>query len=744
MTKPRSFVPILVPSATVFLSSACIMILELVAGRLIARHLGSSLYTWTAVIGVVLAGITIGNYLGGRIADRYPARKALAVLFAISSAACVLTVVFNNLVGGLMWLWHLSWPMRVFTHVFLVFLIPSMLLGTISPVVAKMALDRGLPTGRTVGDIYAWGAAGSIAGTFLAGFYLIATMGTVAILWTIAAVLLLMAILYWAKFWVFYLWALTFLALMTTAVAPAGWAETAGPALALREKNNPNLLYEDETPYCYVAVERVSDTEDKRAFTQDKLKHSEIIMDDIRNLQYTYEQIHAAVTQLLSHDGTKLSVLVIGGGGFVFPRYIEDVWPGSRVDVAEIDPGVTEAAMQAFGLPRDTAINIFAMDARNYVEQLCTGDQITKYDFIYEDALNDYSIPYQLTTKEFNDKIFRILTETGVYMIELIDMYDSGLFLGAYVNTLRQTFPYVYVVTEHLLRSKRNTFVILGAKQQIDLTDLPDQQPVRDLDLWILTASEIEKVKEKAHGVVLTDNFAPVENMLAPVVRRGAINFLSAKYAEYAQELKYEGKLDRSIEKWKQALEINPAMSITAYTEIAAMSIQQGNFPQAMHALQQALQYTEYAKVNINMASVHLDLALVLKVLQQSSKAREHFRKAVEGFQEKVNRDPENFDTLFKLGTALAELKQFDQATEYLQWAVDVKPAELECQLMLAKVLLAQQRNDEAAAALKKAIAAISDTGNEDAVAQLKRYLQLIETKNNKSSSPASTDSQRI
>jgi len=177
MSKSRGFSSILVPTATVFISSFCIMVLELVASRLIARHLGSSLYTWTAVIGVVLAGITIGNYLGGRIADRFQAKKALAVLFVISSAACVVTVILNNIVGGWTWLWNLSWPARTFIHVSLVFLLPSVLLGTISPVVAKMALDQGLATGRTVGDIYAWGAAGSIAGTFAAGYYLIATMG---------------------------------------------------------------------------------------------------------------------------------------------------------------------------------------------------------------------------------------------------------------------------------------------------------------------------------------------------------------------------------------------------------------------------------------------------------------------------------------------------------------------------------------------------------------------------------------
>ncbi len=117
MSKSRNFISILIPGATVFISSFCIMVLELVAGRLIARHLGSSLYTWTAVIGVVLAGITIGNYLGGRIADRFNVRKTLAILFAISSAACVIVVVLNNLVGEWIFLWKLSWPSRVFIHV---------------------------------------------------------------------------------------------------------------------------------------------------------------------------------------------------------------------------------------------------------------------------------------------------------------------------------------------------------------------------------------------------------------------------------------------------------------------------------------------------------------------------------------------------------------------------------------------------------------------------------------------------
>ncbi len=193
------------------------MALELVAARLTARYLGYSLYTWTSVIGMVLAGVSIGNYLGGRIADHFNAKKTLAVLFGISSVACVIIVVLNNLAINWIWLWRLSWPVHIFCHVCLVFLIPSILLGAISPVVAKMALEQGLPTGRTVGDIYACGAAGSIVGTFLAGFYLIATVGAIAIVWTIAAALLLMGIIYRARLWILYLWAVILAVLIVLA-----------------------------------------------------------------------------------------------------------------------------------------------------------------------------------------------------------------------------------------------------------------------------------------------------------------------------------------------------------------------------------------------------------------------------------------------------------------------------------------------------------------------------------------------
>lgn len=188
------------PNGTVFLASACMMMVELIAGRIISRHVGQSLYTWTSVIGVVLAGISIGNYVGGWVADRFDAGRALAVLFLLSAASCLTVPVVNHLAGQWSWLIERSWPLRILLHVLLTFIFPSAMLGTISPVVAKTALACGARTGRTIGDVYAWGAAGSIAGTFLAGFFLIAVMGSSAMVGAVAAILAAMGLLYSGRF----------------------------------------------------------------------------------------------------------------------------------------------------------------------------------------------------------------------------------------------------------------------------------------------------------------------------------------------------------------------------------------------------------------------------------------------------------------------------------------------------------------------------------------------------------------
>src|SRR5579883_1244352 len=183
----------LLPYALAFTSSLCIMILELVSSRLVARHVGASLSVWTSVIGIMLGGICLGNVLGGRLADRVEPRGAVGPLYALGAALTLACLWINAVVGMTPGLDSMGWNLRTVVVVTLDFLVPATVLGMIGPVVAKMAVEQALRAGSAIGDVYFWGAIGSIAGTFVAGFILIYLAPTSTIVTLVAAALALLA-----------------------------------------------------------------------------------------------------------------------------------------------------------------------------------------------------------------------------------------------------------------------------------------------------------------------------------------------------------------------------------------------------------------------------------------------------------------------------------------------------------------------------------------------------------------------
>src|SRR3954451_14396117 len=135
----------ILPYALAFFSSLCIMILELVASRLVARHVGSSLVVWNSVIGIMLGGICLGNVLGGRLADRVAPGRAVGPLYAMG-AALTLGCLWLNTLGGMIPEEVVPW-LRTLAVVTIDFLVPGTLLGMIGPVVAKMAVEQSRRTG---------------------------------------------------------------------------------------------------------------------------------------------------------------------------------------------------------------------------------------------------------------------------------------------------------------------------------------------------------------------------------------------------------------------------------------------------------------------------------------------------------------------------------------------------------------------------------------------------------------------
>jgi predicted MFS family arabinose efflux permease len=187
--------PLRFPGAFAFLANGALLVLELVAGRVIAPTVGVSLYTWTAVIGVVLAGISLGSWLGGKIADRRPERVVLSVQFLLAGASSALILVFDShldtIAAPFSWpeIWQVIWLSTI------VFFVPSVLIGSVTPMIVKLSLASLDETGRVVGRIRAAAELGAILGVFLTGFVLVDAFGTRTIVACVAIVLALLGVL---------------------------------------------------------------------------------------------------------------------------------------------------------------------------------------------------------------------------------------------------------------------------------------------------------------------------------------------------------------------------------------------------------------------------------------------------------------------------------------------------------------------------------------------------------------------
>ncbi len=331
-------------NATVFLTGAGLMTIELVASRLIARFLGSSLYTWTGVLGVILAGMSLGNYLGGRMADaaRNLPRRISGMLFA-AAAACLAILWLNAWAGGSVFLMKLSWPVRIVLHMTWAFLLPATVLGTISPMVAKLAIERAAHTGRAIGTLYAWNAVGSIAGTLLTGFVLTAWMGSVRIVVSMALLLAVLGLLY---------------ALASRREGAAGRGAVAGAAAGtalaalffgltvlpgesaahvagvLRLRDGPiedDAVYFAETQYQILTVTAEPGNPSHRAFYQDKLRHSEVDLSDLGDLKYPYMRIYDGLRQQRAGaNADPIRLLCLGGGGYAYPQHLFATRPRQR------------------------------------------------------------------------------------------------------------------------------------------------------------------------------------------------------------------------------------------------------------------------------------------------------------------------------------------------------------------------------------------------------------------------------
>ncbi|MFC1976729.1 fused MFS/spermidine synthase [Chloroflexota bacterium] len=501
-----------------FISSFCVMVIELIASRILAPHIGVSLYTWTSIIGVILTGIALGNYLGGRIADKRPSPLVLAAIFFIGGLATIAILPATNIVTSANWFGNLPLMWNFILKTSFIFFLPAIILSMVSPMVIKLTLADLGQTGGVVGTIYAFSTAGAILGTFMTGFYFILWFGTRMTVWLVAAVLLVMGIITWFSWRIpgrwslslknFIIWTVTIVIALTYIFLfqfRESWQETYTARMTMRKESN------------YHTVKVYQNENNVKSLSLDHLIHSYTNPDDPTVLVYDYIKVFVEIGDYLARENPAPRILHLGGGGYTFPRYIETVYRGSINEVVEIDPVVTKVAHEELGLPLDTSIKTYNQDARLFLIQRKTG---AKYNIVIGDVFNDHATPYHLTTLEFDKLVKANMEKDGIYLINIIDDYQHGRYMLSFIHTLRQAFNYVYLFStgESWDEATTGTFVIAASDRRIDLTSYKKsvtKDGKGNITGYPHDEIELENYLAERDPILLTDDYAPTDILVA-------------------------------------------------------------------------------------------------------------------------------------------------------------------------------------------------------------------------------------
>ena len=478
--------------ALVFFASAAILVLEIMAGRMLAPYVGVTLETFTGIIGTVLAGISIGAWLGGRMADRHDPGSLLGPLLIAGGALTLASPLLVRWIGPAV---RAAGPFEIVTATTVGFFLPALVLSAVSPAVVKIQLSDLGETGEVVGGFSAASSAGAIFGTFVTGFVLVAAAPSRAVVLAVGVALLIVG----AAAWVRYGSRAprdSLLSIVAIAIVGAAALATTPPDC------------QQETAYFCARIEMDPDRPGGRALWLDTLRHSYVDLENPEYLEFRYAELVGDVLATLP-DGP-LRSLYVGGGGFTFPNYISALRPGSTHVVLELDGALVDLAERELGLEIGNGIDVIVGDARLGINQPGIGE----FDFVLGDAFAGPSVPWHLTTEEFLRDVSDRLDGEGLYAMNLIDYPPYG-FAKAEAATVYAVFPHVAVIAppSYLDGSRGGNFVLVGSQVPIDQDAIAARLTDRGSDSIVLV--DAMAAAWHAGARVLTDEYAPVDQLIS-------------------------------------------------------------------------------------------------------------------------------------------------------------------------------------------------------------------------------------
>ena len=483
----------------VFLASALLLVLEIVAGRLLAPYIGVSLYTWTSIIGVILAGLSLGHWIGGKLADRGAGHLTAGIVLLACSATTLCVLPLLLLVGGVIQNSGLGLLSASFYYVLALFFTPAAAIGILSPLLTTLALGIDGRTGSVVGRMHALSAVGSITGTFITGYWLVQWIGTRAIVVSVAILFFLMAIPFLvrqrrggATLWIA-------LGIVCTLTLFTHWRDGFTSPCDV-----------ESSYYCLRAVDETSTSGvvHARSMIIDHMMHSTNSRNDPALIWTPYAQAMDTLIESRFEQPGKLTYLFGGGGAYTLPRALRHKYPEASITVSEIDPAVTAMARSHLFL-ETTDLEILHGDLRY---ALRSGDA-DRYDVVVTDVFHDIGIPWHLTTREFNRLVARALKPGGIYLMNVIDVFPENRLLQSVVSTLQIQFDHIGVWIERPPDEEtRLTFVIAASNQAMPGGQLSSRYgPQRT---WFEIGDFVRSQAGQNEVPLLTDNYAPVERLL--------------------------------------------------------------------------------------------------------------------------------------------------------------------------------------------------------------------------------------
>jgi predicted membrane-bound spermidine synthase len=477
---------------------------EIAAVRLLAPYFGASTIVWANTIGIVLVALSVGYWLGGRLADRHPSMRALC-LVALSAAVMLALVPFvadplldvavdaldeisaGAFVGSLL-------------AVLVLVAVPVLLLGTISPWAIRLAVHSVEEAGTVAGRLYALSTAGSLLGTLVSALLLIPLVGTRRTFLIFALAIAIVAV-----------WGLR--PVRRYALAPAAIAALiALPVGTLKADTEGGgwVIHEAETEYQYARVIEYPDGTRTLELNEGQAEHSvceaecdpgpggprnpsSVLTGDVWDGHL--------VLHLAGRDAPPRRVAILGNAAGTTARAYEEFFPGTRVDGVEIDAELSEIGREYFDM-NNPRLQLYHEDARPFLRRIDA-----RYDVISVDAYRQPYIPFYLTTVEFFETVRDRLAPGGVLIVNAGHPEGQDDLEKVLTATIGEVFP-------HVMRDPiedTNTLLVASeaplsaARLRAAVPDLPSAlQPTA-----LAAARRLEPPLEG--GEVYTDDKAPVE-----------------------------------------------------------------------------------------------------------------------------------------------------------------------------------------------------------------------------------------